>query len=333
VPDLTASIIVPTFNRRALLQRLLARLEEAHVGGQPFEVVVAVDGATDGTGEMLEALRTRYPLRILHGENRGPAAARNRAMKAATGEVLIFLDDDVQPVDGMIERHLAIHRRDARAAVIGPMVAPSDAGMPPWLAWEAATIQRQYEMFDSGFFGPTALHFYTGNASVRREPALSAGGFDERFRRVEDVEFAYRLASQGIHFYFAPEAKVVHEPDRTLAGWLRMAHEYGRHAVLLERKGHPYARVIAYQERHFRHPLNRLPPRWCVGHPWRVRSIVAACTALLRYRGPRQNGVHRGACSVMYNVQYWQGFADEMGIGAGWWRQLETEWRVLGESA
>lgn len=331
--ELSASVIVPTFNRRRLLQRLLACLDEACVAGARFEVVVAVDGSTDGTGEMLESLPTRYPLRIVPGENRGPAAARNRAMTAATGEVLIFLDDDVQPVDGLIERHLAIHRRDPRAAVIGPMLASSNARMPPWLCWEAATIHRQYEMFESGFFGPTALHFYTGNASVRREDALGAGGFDERFQRAEDVEFAYRLASRGIHFFFAPEAKVVHEPDRTLAGWLRMAYQYGRHAVLLERKGHPYARVVAYQERHFRHPLNRLPPRWCVGHPRRVRSIVAACSALLNYRGPRQQVVHRGACSVMYNVQYWQGFADEMGSGAGWWRQLTTEWRVLGDPA
>jgi GT2 family glycosyltransferase len=331
VADPTASIIVPSFNRCSRLERLLRRLDRA-APGAPFEVVVAVDGSTDGTRQMLGSLQVRYPLQILFGDNRGPAAARNRAMQAAGGDVVVFLDDDVEPVDGLIERHLEIHRRDPAAAVIGPMVPPTDTTLPPWLRWDAAILQRQYEMLASGFAGPTPLHFYTANASVRRAHALAVGGFDERYRRMEDMELAYRLAAHGVRFVFLPEARVMHEPDRTLAGWLRIADQSGRHAQRLERAHHAYARALAYQESR-RHPWNRLPPRWAVGHGSRVRAIMTTGGALLRYRGPHQDRVHRAACSVMYNVQFWQGFADETGTGRLVWAELVTQRRAQAEVA
>src|ERR1700730_5035232 len=178
--ELSTSIIVPTYNRRSRLQRLLMLPDEVHASGRDFEVLVADDGSSDGTGEMLGTLRVTYPLRLLPGEHGGPCAARNRAIQAARGEILLFLDDDVWPADGLIECHLDLHRRDAWAAAIGPMVPPRNLRLAPWLRWEAAMLQRQYELFASEYAAPTQLHFYTGNASVRRAHALAAGGFDER---------------------------------------------------------------------------------------------------------------------------------------------------------
>lgn len=324
---LTTSIVVPTFNRSSRLERLLRRLDELHAAGDRFETVVSVDGSSDGTPEMLAKLRVGYPLTVVMGENGGPCAARNRGMNAASGEVILFLDDDVTPRDGLIERHLAIHRRDPQAAVIGPMLPPAGVTMPPWLAFEAAMMQRQYALFASGLAAPTHLHFYTANASLRRSFALAAGGFDEKFKRQDDVEYAYRLAAAGAHFYFVPKAEVIHEPDRTLSGFLRMAYENGRYSVLMERKGHPHGRAVAYVEAR-RNRLNRLPPRLGVGHPLRTRAMVAALTAGIRYRGPGHGRVQRSACHALYNLLFWQGYAAEMGLGSRLWRQLETEWRA-----
>lgn len=327
-PNLTASVIVPTFNRCSRLRRLLVRLDEMYHAGSRFEVIVSVDGSTDGTDEMLASLGPSFPMRILHGKNAGPATARNHAMEAAEGEIIIFLDDDVVPVMSLIEQHIDVHRRDPAAAAIGPMLAPADIRMPPWLRWEAAMLERQYDVLASGFFAPTPLQFYTANASIRRAHALAAHGFDLRFHRAEDVEFAYRLAALGIRFYFLPEASIAHEPDRSLAGWLRLAYERGRENVMLERKGHPFGRALAYQETH-RRRVNRLPPQWCVGHPNRSRVIMTGLSGLLRYRGPGQDRVHQALCSVMFNIRYWEGYADELGTGPKMWRRLETHWQVL----
>ena len=322
----TVSIIVPTFNRRDRLKRLLLRLEQAHSAGARFEVVVTVDGATDGTLDMLARLRTGYPLRALTQPNRGPAAARNRAMAAAHGDVLLFLDDDVVPTEGLIECHRNVHRKHPAGVAIGPMLAPPGRAMAPWLQWEAATLRKFYDAMATGRKTPTPRVFYTGNASVRREHALAAGGFDESFTRAEDVELAYRLADRGLRFFFLPAAAVLHEPDRTFQSWLRVPYEYGRHAVLMD-QGHGRNEVrLVYQQLRRRHPLSRFLARWCVGHPWRVRAVVTTFGWMIVYSGPRASvRLQLGLCSVLSTIQYWQGVADAIGLGACVWRRLQDE--------
>lgn len=322
--DLSVSIIVPTFNRRERLRRLLTSLESAAKGGAAFEVVVAVDGATDGTGEMLAALEPSYSLRVLHQGNAGPAAARNRALSAVVGEVLLFLDDDVIPIEGLVERHLAIHRRDPSAVVIGPMVPPRGIELAPWVLWEASRLQRQYNAMAAGAWEPTARQFYTGNASLRREHALAVGGFDETFKRAEDVEFAFRLADRGLRFHFVSGAAVWHDPGRSFESWVRVPYEYGRYDVIMAReRGRPWLLDVAYREWSRRHPLNRLLPRWCVGHPRRQRFVRTTLGLVVSrmHSGPRVwQRVQVALCSPLFSIQYWQGIADATGLGAQVWQ-------------
>lgn len=326
-PSLSVSVVIPTYNRHARLERLLRALESEYAAGLCFEVVVIVDGATDGTEAMLAALRPRYPLRVLRQPNRGPGAARNRGVAAATGEVLVFLDDDVVPTAGLIRRHLAVHERDPAAVVTGPMLAPPGLKLAPWLAWEAAALQKQYDAMQAGRFAPTPRQFYTANASVRRAHVLEAGGFNETFTRAEDVELAFRLADRGLRFYFLPDAAVLHEPDRTLAAWLRVPYEYGRHDVRMAWEcGRAYLLPLALRELGHRHPLNRLLPRWCAGRRRLTRLVAGAMMMALR-AGPRTRPTRwqLALCSALFNLQYWRGVADAVGLGAGFWQQLARQ--------
>lgn len=321
----TVSIIVPTFNRRSRLNRLLLALDQHAFAGASFEVIVAVDGATDGTDEMLAALRTSYPVRVLHQANQGPGAARNRAMAAATGEILLFLDDDVVPVEGMIERHLVAHRRDPMAIVTGPMIDPPDRTFAPWLRWEAVMLRKQYDAMLAGRFAPTPRQFYTANASIRRVHALAVGGFDETFRRAEDVEFAYRLAHRGMRFHFDPAASVMHEPDRSFASWLRVGYDYGRHDVRMAQEcGRTYVLDWAFEEYHERHPLNRMLLRWAVGHAGQARAVTVLMGALVRHADvPVPFRLQRVFCSALFNLQYWQGIADASGRHGAIWQDVD----------
>ncbi len=326
----SVSIIVPTYNRRERLIRLLRTLEQRHQAGARFEVVVVVDGASDGTVEMLATFHPSYPLRVLTQANQGPAAARNHAIAAATGDVLLFLDDDVVPAEGLIERHLAIHQRDPRAVVTGPMIDPPDQTLAPWLRWEAVTLQKQYDAMVAGEYRPTPRQFYTANASVRREHALAVGGFDQSFTRAEDVEFAYRLAHHGMEFHFDPEAAVLHEPDRTFKSWMHVGYEYGRFDVIMARdRGRTYVLQWAFEEWSDRHALIRRLLRACVGHPRRYRAMVAAFGAAARYGGPGARfRLQRILCSALFNAQYWQGIADETGRGADIWKDVRSHTAV-----
>ena len=314
----SVSVIIPSYNRRERLRRLLSELERHRERGSSFEAVVAVDGSTDGTVDMLSALRSGFPLRVVTQPQRGPAAARNAAIAAARGDVLLFLDDDVAPQAGLFEQHFAFHRAHRRAAAIGRMSAPPGARLPPWLEWEAALLERQYGRMRSGLHPIDWRAFYTANASVRREDVLAVGCFDERFTREEDVELAHRLAARGVSFHFLPEAVVHHDPDRTFEVWLNVAFDRGRKDVLLVRELDPADRSLP-AEWHRQHRLNRMLARWSIGHADRTRLVVAALRRALGAPSPR---ARRLVCSALFNVKYWAGVAEASGLGTAMWRDL-----------
>ena len=315
------SVVVSTYNRQAALARLLHGLEGACSHAVALEVVVTVDGCTDGTLEMLQKLSSPISVRpIEQNRNRGPAAGRNRALAEARGEIVLFLDDDVVPQPGLIDHHLAVHDIDPAAVAIGPMLSPIENELSAWLRWEAATLRKQYDAMLRGEYAPTPRQFYTANASVRRTHALAVGGFDESFKRAEDVEFAYRLADRGLRFHFMPEAAVIHAPVRSWEGWLEVAYQYGRHAVIFERdRGRDQLRT-AYSEWPARHPLNRLLARACVGNQRRATTLCAMAGAAVRCdAGAGWDRVQMWLCSAVYSVRFWQGVADETGLGNRVW--------------
>jgi GT2 family glycosyltransferase len=318
--SLSASVIVTTHNRIDRLRLLCESLGRAYVSGSRFELVVTVDGVSDGSAEFLAGLIRVFPVRVLTQTRSGPAAGRNRAIAVASGDVLVFLDDDVIPLPGLIEQHLAIHRTDPRAVAIGPMLPPRDCHLPAWLRWEAVTLRKQYDAMLRGEYTPTPRQFYTANASVRRSHALAAGGFDESFTRAEDVEFAYRLADRGLRFHFLPEAAVIHDPVRSWDGWLDVAREYGRHAVIFQRdRGRDQLR-LAYEELSERHPMNRLLARICVGHRHRTNALRRIAGAVATRKGGRRwDRLQMGLCSAAYSAGFWQGVAEETGLGKRVW--------------
>jgi glycosyltransferase involved in cell wall biosynthesis len=107
-PDLTVSIVIPTHNRRDSVERALRALTRQTYPLAASEVIVVADGCTDGTPEISRA-GWPFPLRIMEEASRGPAAARNRGAAVATGELLIFLDDDIEVSPGFVAAHVRAH--------------------------------------------------------------------------------------------------------------------------------------------------------------------------------------------------------------------------------
>jgi GT2 family glycosyltransferase len=319
----TLSLIVPTHNRRERLSRLLSALERHHKNGVRFEVVVAVDGANDGTEAMLSSLRASYPLRVVVQPQRGAAAARNAAIAVATGDVLLFVDDDVVPGESLLERHLLAHRLDPSAAVIGRMAAPPGRKLPVWLDWEATILDRLYERLVARQVTPGWQHYFTSNASVRRSDAVAVGGFDERFTRAQDIEFASRLAARGVRFRFLSDAVVHHDPDKTLEIWLRLAFERGRFHLLLTRQDAGARGYSMQNDWQHLHPLNRLLAKWCLGHAHRTRVVVGALKRAIGSPYPSFRRFQLLICSALFNIKYWEGAAEATGPGPSPWLRAE----------
>ncbi|MGE5578207.1 MAG: glycosyltransferase family 2 protein [Syntrophothermus sp.] len=106
------SVIIPTRNRKELLEFTLLSLYDQSVPSSAFEVVVVDDGSTDGTAELLAVIRPPYRLKVLrNNSNRGAAYSRNQGIKASSGEILIFLDEML--VDSnYIRDHLRCHSKE-----------------------------------------------------------------------------------------------------------------------------------------------------------------------------------------------------------------------------
>src|SRR5512147_2927642 len=91
------SVIIPTYNRRDSVERTLRALTHQTLAADAYEVIVSIDGSQDGTREMVDAFATPYRLTCVWQSNQGRAAACNAGIRMAQGDVLVILDDDMEP--------------------------------------------------------------------------------------------------------------------------------------------------------------------------------------------------------------------------------------------
>ncbi|HUT55338.1 MAG TPA: glycosyltransferase family A protein [bacterium] len=200
------SVIIPVWNR----PREVVKAIESALGQTlpPFEIIVADDGSTDGTGDAVAAFGP--PVRLIRQDQRGPAAARNRAAAQATGDWLAFLDSDDRWLPGKLERQ-AQAIQDSGAAMAhsnGWIVTGLEAPADP------ATLKSRYEMLKPAQGADCLADFLysgiiTSSLMIRRDVFEAAGGFDESFRVNEDVELNIRLLASSRVLCFTPEPLVI----------------------------------------------------------------------------------------------------------------------------
>lgn len=316
-PTTDCSVVVATFNRSMGLRRLLEALKNQTIGPNRFEVIVVDDGSTDSTSRLLSTFTSPYRLRWFRQRNQGPAAARNAAIEAAIGDIIVTLDDDVIPAPDLLELHLAAHTGDQALAVIGRFAPPEDIGrLQPWVAWEFAGLERQYQAMTSGRWAPTPRQFYTANSSVPRWAYLKAGMFDPLFRRAEDVELAYRLQDIGLQFRFLPEAVIQHSPDRTFEGWQRIASQYGFYDVIMWRhKGRSHLiPLMGHEFRTQRPRILQMAARVLVGRKLLIKvSVSLAGRAANTFTAMGLKNLSMPLYSAIFNLLYWQGMTQALG--------------------
>ena len=309
------SVVIPTYNRLGRLREVITALEQQAYPSDAYEVIVISDGSTDGTDAYLEALRSTMRLRWFPQANRGPAAARNAGIQKAGGEFIVFIDDDVVPEPQLLGEHARSHHEAGRdVVVLGPLLTPEDFKMAPWVRWEQEMLMKQYRAMLRGDWSATARQFYTGNASLRRSHILAAGGFDEGFRRAEDVELAYRLADKGLDFVLNMQAASMHFAERSFRAWLDVAYTYGRNDVIFARdRNQKWLLSAIRQEFSNRHFLIRSLVRMCRGRS-RLNRVAGSALKLAADSATllRADEIERGAYSGLFNLQYYNGLFNEM---------------------
>jgi len=180
-------VLIPTYQRRDVVCAAVEALAKTDYAGE-IELIVVIDGSTDGTAEALSRIETPFPVRLVQQPNRGAAAARNRAAAEARHDVLLFVDDDMLCAPDLISEHARVHLAGADA-VIGDV--RRDPGSAPGFMSDSneAWLKRQG--------GPlTLFDVWTGQLSVRRAAFEDLGGFDEAY--TDETTFANEDADLGI---------------------------------------------------------------------------------------------------------------------------------------
>ena len=173
VPPLT--VLLPTFNRAETLQMVLHSLENQSLPRCQFEIVVVDDASNDNTELVLKrfAKHTKGPFKhVSLGTNSGPAAARNKAIEMACGDILVIIGDDINPPPSFLSQHLDFHtkRPDPLNALLGYVCWPSSPPPTPFMEWMESSESRFFFAFPKGQTiqkVPSSL-FYTCNVSLKR---------------------------------------------------------------------------------------------------------------------------------------------------------------------
>lgn len=293
------SIVIPTRDRRETLVETLGRIA-ADATGESIEVIVVDDGSEDGSAGAAIGLGMAHPLavRVLDRSGKpstGPAAARNRGIEAATGSACLLLDDDVQPRQGTIGRHLSFHLEhpDPADALLGRVVpAPAvDSLFSRW-AHEHGPQFSYASLSPLKAVPPTS--FWTAQVSVKTELLRRAGGFDESFQSplFEDVELALRLDRDGMKLSYDPDAVAEHTQPIDID-----------YALARARRSGPQFRALAE-----RAPDVRLPRR--PGWRHRLKAGTLGALHLIGVRTPIRKAEWRFVVDEAQREALWERNAD-----------------------
>ncbi len=237
-----ASVVIPCFDRRESLIRLLESLNRQTVPNDTFEVIIGDDSAELHTArKALTAVKTRFPTNVVRTELpytvNGVSVARNMAIKSAKAPIILCIDDDCQPNRFFVEEHLNVHRPGNPLIVLGHRTENSGR------LNESRPVSITEKKSISELMGGAASllnfnHFMTGNISFPKRIAFQAGLFNEDFAQPdehgwEDIEFGYRLWRLGYRIVFARNALVYRPPtekekDRKRAGTKATQRAYRR---------------------------------------------------------------------------------------------------------
>jgi GT2 family glycosyltransferase len=220
------SVVVCSCNGAQTVAETLAALEDMEY--PDYEIIVIDDGSTDQTS----AIASKHNVRLIRTKNRGLSVARNLGLKAATAEIIAYIDDDAYPDPHWLTYLVAAFLHTEHAGVGGPNIAvPGDGAIADCVA-NAPGGPIHVLLSDD-----VAEHIPGCNMAFRREKLLAIGGFDPRFRVAgDDVDICWRLQERGWTIGFAPSAVVWHHRRNSIKRYLKQQFGYAKAEALLAEK-------------------------------------------------------------------------------------------------
>ena len=286
------------------------------VGADRFEAIVVLNHVADGTDEIVERFEAPYRLVVLREAKRGRAAACNTGAARATGEIVVFLDDDMEPSPDWLAAHRDRHRETPRAAVMGAVPVVVTAQTSPLERWIARNFEEHHARLSSPERPFHLRDFYTGNTSFPTAVFAEIGGFDEAYTQYghEDLELLVRLREANVDVVFEPRAVARQSYDKSFAAFARDMRGTGRTAVQLA-ETHPSAadEVTAFRGGPRGWPSVRALLVRASRYPLGIPHVVVGLERVLERVAPRHTSLFYALASDYF---FWLGVQDAGGTAA-----------------
>ena len=220
------SVVVCSCNGAQTIRDCFEGLRE--IDYPDYEVIVVNDGSTDRTATIAK----EFGFRLISTENCGLSNARNTGMRAATGEIVAYTDDDARPDPQWLKYLAFTFMNSTHVGVGGPNIAPPGDGAIADCVANSPGGPVHVLLSDRD-----AEHIPGCNMAFRKDALQAIGGFDPIYRAAgDDVDVCWRLQQQGWTLGFNPAAMVWHHRRNSVRTYWKQQKGYGKAEALLESK-------------------------------------------------------------------------------------------------
>ncbi len=235
--EVEVSVVIPTYNRSALLRDAVASVL-AQDAQTPFDIVIVDNNSQDDTESVARALVGAHPGKVhyVRETQQGNAHARNCGVQAARGRIIAFIDDDVAVERDWLTTLANALRSHPEMSFVGGRVLPQWSGPPPsWLTpdhWSPLAL-LDYGPEELIISGDRPRGLLTANIAFRRSVFAGIGSFSPHLQRVknmigsmEDTEFLMRVCRSGKQGLYLPQmvARAPVEAERLSKAYHRRWH-------------------------------------------------------------------------------------------------------------
>lgn len=213
------SIIICSYNRFILLDESIKSVLNVFEDRSDFEVLIIDNNSTDDTSTLKEKYDTNIKVKYFLEFQQGLSHARNRGLNEATGEILVYLDDDIELVDDYFTVCDEIFLNKS-IFISGGKVIPYKVDVPEWLPNKYYFLVSVYDLGNESKY---VKYLMGGNFAIRRSAALKIGFYDVTLGRNgkllaggEEIDYQNRASSLGYKMYYNPNQNILHKINEKL---------------------------------------------------------------------------------------------------------------------
>lgn len=316
------SVLVASYNHRDGLELCLDSLDKQTLPRDQYEVVVVLDGSTDGSRQMLDKKKYTFHLNIIEQRNKGKAIALNHAASSSNGTLLVIIDSDVVVDESFLEVHLKAHER--AEVVVGP-IPLSDKSPVNFLSDGVREWAEDYDHRIREMGGPQkCVDIFGANLSISRMNFDKIGGYREDLIRSQDLHFGKKILDAKLSVLFSPEAIAYQYYDKTIPRFFKDWYLFGKSHVLFIQEYPEEAknlRLSRYRDLTWAKWIATLILRY--RNP--VGDVILGITERMLERYRRRGSRSKLLASikgVIAHALYWRGVFDESGKGLSFWKKL-----------